>query len=232
MSAPDPPCFLLNLQFTLRSRQRWVFCVNLLPERKDHGLVPPLNRTGAPNQAGMGWQRSGLDLLGSPIILPSQLAISRSHWRQEIPEMAVAHRPGAAGRAPASARPPLRAWPCGLLGWPCTSPARTPTVGQGVKIHRGPGQTRASSSMVKSWFCHCGAGARRVRSFIRHRGRHVTTSRCDHREPLRLVIDGHEIAVFSELSGIIAEIEPSEYWETSGEAINGPLTASRWRPGL
>ncbi len=47
-----------------------------------------------------------------------------------------------------------------------------------------------------------------------------------------LVIDGHEIAVFSELSGIIAEIEPSEYWEASGEAINGPLTASRWRPGL
>lgn len=85
MSAPDPPCFLLNLQFTLRSRQRWVFCVNLLPERKDHGLVPPLNRTGAPNQAGMGWQRSGLDLLGSPIILPSQLTISRSHWRREIP---------------------------------------------------------------------------------------------------------------------------------------------------
>jgi hypothetical protein len=85
MSAPDPPCFLLNLQFTLRSRQRWVFCVNLLPERKDHGLVPPLNRTGAPNQAGMGWQRSVLDLLGSPIILPSQLTISRSHWRREIP---------------------------------------------------------------------------------------------------------------------------------------------------
>ena len=34
-----------------------------------------------------------------------------------------------------------------------------------------------------------------------------------------IVIDGYEIAVFAELSGIIAEGEQSEYWETSGDAI-------------
>jgi phage tail-like protein len=34
-----------------------------------------------------------------------------------------------------------------------------------------------------------------------------------------IVIDGYEIAVFSELSGINAEVESSEYWQTSGDAI-------------
>ena len=37
-----------------------------------------------------------------------------------------------------------------------------------------------------------------------------------------LTIDGYEIAVFTELSGITAEVEPSEYWstETEGTAIS------------
>ena len=34
-----------------------------------------------------------------------------------------------------------------------------------------------------------------------------------------IVIDGHEIAVFSELSGIITEVEAPEYWEAGGDAI-------------
>lgn len=37
-----------------------------------------------------------------------------------------------------------------------------------------------------------------------------------------ITIDGYEIATFSELSGIIQEVEASEYWETSGDgtAVN------------
>jgi phage tail-like protein len=34
-----------------------------------------------------------------------------------------------------------------------------------------------------------------------------------------IVIDGYEIAVFSELQGINAEVEPAEYWESSGTNI-------------
>ncbi len=34
-----------------------------------------------------------------------------------------------------------------------------------------------------------------------------------------ITIDGYEIASFSELAGIVAEVEPSEYWETNGESV-------------
>jgi phage tail-like protein len=34
-----------------------------------------------------------------------------------------------------------------------------------------------------------------------------------------IVIDGYEIAVFAELSGITVEVEPPEYWESTGTAV-------------
>ena len=33
-----------------------------------------------------------------------------------------------------------------------------------------------------------------------------------------ITIDGYEIATFSELSGIVAEIEPTDYWETTADS--------------
>jgi phage tail-like protein len=85
----------------------------------------------------------------------------------------------------------------------------------------GPGQTRATPVMMKSWFCR-----------LRCRWHDSSTSFTRHREDtmtqpadvitanrFAIVIDGYEIAVFSEMSGINAEVEPSEYWETSGDTI-------------
>ncbi len=34
-----------------------------------------------------------------------------------------------------------------------------------------------------------------------------------------ITIDGYEIATFQELSGIVAEVETSEYWESSGDQV-------------
>jgi hypothetical protein len=49
----------------------------------------------------------------------------------------------------------------------------------------GPGQTGATPSMMKRWFCRLRCRwARLSISFIRHRGGHHDT-RCDHREPFR-----------------------------------------------
>ena len=45
-----------------------------------------------------------------------------------------------------------------------------------------------------------------------------------------IVIDGQEIAVFAELSGITTEAEQSEYWETSGEAVGVSKLPGKVKP--
>jgi len=45
-----------------------------------------------------------------------------------------------------------------------------------------------------------------------------------------LTIDGYEIASFSELSGIVAEVEASEYWESSGDEVHVNKLAGKVKP--
>jgi phage tail-like protein len=45
-----------------------------------------------------------------------------------------------------------------------------------------------------------------------------------------IVIDGYEIAVFQELSGINSEVEQSEYWETSGDKIAVNKLPGKFKP--
>jgi phage tail-like protein len=45
-----------------------------------------------------------------------------------------------------------------------------------------------------------------------------------------IVIDGYEIAVFAELSGIIAEVEAPEYWETTGTAVDVNKLPGKLKP--
>ena len=45
-----------------------------------------------------------------------------------------------------------------------------------------------------------------------------------------LTIDGYEIASFQELSGIVAEVEPSEYWESSGSTPQVSKLAGKLKP--
>ena len=45
-----------------------------------------------------------------------------------------------------------------------------------------------------------------------------------------LVIDGYEIAAFSELSGINSEMESSEYWETSGDTTAVNKLPGKFKP--
>ena len=45
-----------------------------------------------------------------------------------------------------------------------------------------------------------------------------------------IVIDGYEIATFSELSGIVSELELSEYWETSGDATQLNKLPGKFKP--
>jgi phage tail-like protein len=45
-----------------------------------------------------------------------------------------------------------------------------------------------------------------------------------------LVVDGVQIATFSELSGMSSDIEASEYWETKGDAVNVKKVAGKTHP--
>jgi phage tail-like protein len=45
-----------------------------------------------------------------------------------------------------------------------------------------------------------------------------------------ITIDGYEIATFAELSGIVAEVEPSEYWETSGDQVQVNKLPGKLKP--
>ena len=45
-----------------------------------------------------------------------------------------------------------------------------------------------------------------------------------------ITIDGHEIATFAELSGITAEIEPAEYWETTASDPTVSKLAGKVKP--
>ena len=45
-----------------------------------------------------------------------------------------------------------------------------------------------------------------------------------------IVIDGYEIAVFSELSGINSEVDASEYWESSGDAVAVNKLPGKFKP--
>jgi len=45
-----------------------------------------------------------------------------------------------------------------------------------------------------------------------------------------ITIDGYEIATFAELSGIVSEIEPADYWDSSGEAIQLNKLPGKFKP--
>ena len=45
-----------------------------------------------------------------------------------------------------------------------------------------------------------------------------------------VTIDGYEIASFQELAGITAEVEPSEYWSTSGDSVTVNKLAGKIKP--
>lgn len=45
-----------------------------------------------------------------------------------------------------------------------------------------------------------------------------------------VTIDGYEIATFQELSGIVTEVEPSGYWETSGTDVTVNAPAGKFKP--
>jgi phage tail-like protein len=45
-----------------------------------------------------------------------------------------------------------------------------------------------------------------------------------------ITIDGYEIASFSELSGIVSEIEPSDFWETSGDQVQLSKLPGKFKP--
>lgn len=45
-----------------------------------------------------------------------------------------------------------------------------------------------------------------------------------------ITIDGYEIATFQELSGIVAEIEPTDYWQTSGDQVEVNKLPGKLKP--
>jgi phage tail-like protein len=86
--------------------------------------------------------------------------------------------------------------------------------------------------MMKSWFCRLRCRWHDLStSFIGHKGDAMTQpADVITANRFAIVIDGYEIAVFSELSGITAEVETSEYWETSGDAVAVNKLPGKFKP--